>query len=864
MTKYKYKIPVVAALALSSCWWNAPPNDSGNDAFAAQAIEAILGRRPFGSDEVRALAELADQRGREAVVKVLFEEPDFVSYWSNVLADDLKIQREGGGSLDASCLAPPLLSPQHSAALAHHLATAPPDEPFCFGGEPPERDPMDTDPFWREVDRATRDYEFTRPSDVRVPDAAPVDVVPTRSDERAAGRSLEGNVEIGATRSPPATMGRSTQPLEPDWERWLEDYEFEVELPDVVICPPFNLTDMIEASVRADRLDAVYRGYLPVMATFPSTPFDDLNREELGFRFLDVYLDRETECLGCHTTTYSTTDARPLNGNWDRFHPMWAGEDVPFDPEGTVFTIPQGETFEYGGDGGGAVQRRVDNLFRIDNHVEGGFNPWGMHKSCATNGELGFGGWTMDLPEEPRTAAFAGVGPSEQAGALDIAVALSEGVASVEHLALDVPDWAAYRAAKGANTDPADPGCTLCHGVLPQAPNLNSKVGQMSDSRLFSIIRFGFGDMPPVKMTDQEAWDAVEWVRQNHTYSPALQMTDRNHAFTYMLSANIANQVMDEIMGEDLVMTHGFPRNLDQSNAMSELAPKMASGFSLQQLIEDIVLSEGFNRRAPDHEATEPYALQMLPYPEAEVHPTTLPMGVSDDANSEGDLVNRASPSALLQRVHTALGWPAPRIMGNQNSRYPSQELMTSLGRYTSQSKEEGNEFNLASYIAWEVEVASCIKPSIVNSIDILGPDEVDDPTDILFVNEWEDWIDLLRDEAEDNNYTLEEVAIAIKDRLHTDPTLDDDERQLLSTLWSQPSLDIVPWESKGQFVEGYMRTYCGVLLSSPQFVMRGVWTAGPESAPSMEQAAVCLPGELCGYADYYVHYHSTAAELGY
>jgi hypothetical protein len=86
---------LLALLTLQGCWWNAPPNDAGEQAFAAQAVRVVLGRHPRGAAEIRALAEISNQAGRQAVLDVLFEEPDYVNYWSNVLIDDLKLQRAG-------------------------------------------------------------------------------------------------------------------------------------------------------------------------------------------------------------------------------------------------------------------------------------------------------------------------------------------------------------------------------------------------------------------------------------------------------------------------------------------------------------------------------------------------------------------------------------------------------------------------------------------------------------------------------------------------------------------------------------------------------------------------------------------------
>jgi hypothetical protein len=845
-------LSLLATLALSGCWWTTPAHDDGDEAFVAQAIEAILGRKPRGSAEVRALADLVPTYGREGVVEVLFEQPEYVAYWSGVLADDLQVQRAGAMQVHADCTAPALLPESMSGSLASHLATAKPSEPFCTWVPDRPRSSFDESIFEKAVDQALANYPF--PTLDKQPVPKPMDEAEARMPYKGLGFPLKPSKEIDLERegswatnddlSADDLKGKVTRL---DLKRW---WDTRQKIGDWE-CPPFNLTDVIEASVRADRLDAMYRGYLPVLATFPGTDVEDELRADLGATFLDVYLDRDPTCMTCHTATFSKTDARPVNANWDRFDPVWYGLPVPLDAEGTVFshTLSSGD-FVYGGDGGERARGGVNAFFRSDNHTSGGLRPWGMDEVCVTNPARGFAGFTEELPADPEggAAVLAGLGPSSELGVLDLVGAISDGVGTLDTLELATPDWASHRSLRGADPAPADPGCTICHGSNPAAPSLAEITPVMTDTRLFSIIRNGSGRMPAWVPDDDEAWDAVEWVRQTYRPTPALQFKDRRHGLVMLLAANLVNQVADEVLGENFVMDHSFPRNPDQARALSSLTMVLLRDFSLKAVLREIVLSEGFNRQPPEEPGTLPYVLDMLPYPEAEVSPVVSPVPLGADANSEGDFVHKHSPSGLLHQVHHALGWPAPGLAGYPDA-WPDAALMPALGRYTSRGQREREQFNPDTFLTWEQSVASCAKPAAVHARDVaLAPGVAADPTDLVGPEDWLDWIDVLAEDGAIRGDSWKELAIAVKDRLLADPLLEAEEEMLLKELW-EADLGDKPAGSP----EAALREYCGVLLASPHFVLRGVRLA--DALPAALPEPSCLPGEICGEDELYAFY---------
>lgn len=851
----------LAALATAGCGWNAPPHDAGQEAWVSAAVQAVLGRRPLGTAEVRALAQLADDRGREAVVDVLFTQPEYVVYWSNVLADDLQVQRAGPQQVAPDCTAPALLEPDESDALAHHLATGDPSVPFCKEVKVTFKPKMTAEHVYDAIDAAAAGYKHTLIDDLPYAKelSKPVAYEVTKDPQVSPGKTHEVDIEAqgGTASNIDYTDGAASKlGLDFDPKRWAENHYLVYKEE----CPPFNLTDVLEASVRADRLDALYRAYLPVLATFQPSIEDIPSRSRLGAMFLDVYVDRDPSCLACHTSTYSTTNARPLNANWDRFDPIWVGLPIAIDLEGAAFSYDTNGDFVYGGDGVG-VHNRVKNLFRADNLVPGGLHPWGIDDTCVTNPRTGADGLATSLATDSASdnlAAFAGIKATSKGGVLDLVDALSDGVSTLHEIGFHVPDWEGHRQARGVPANPETPGCFGCHGVDPKATPLEHVVPTMSDDRLFSSLRSGAGEMPRIYDNDEEAWAAVEWVRNAYPTSPAVEPNNRNHAFVFLLAAKVVNSIVDEVSGEDLVMTHGFPRNPDQADALASLSMTFVERFSLQDVLKEIVLSDAFNRAAPDDPTTEPYNLPMLPFPEAEVAPTSS-VDLDSNANSEGDFVHKHSPSGLLMQVHAALGWPAPPIAGGLDS-YPTLEMMTALGRYTERTKFEREHWALDTYAAWESGVATCRKPDTVLAGTVhLAKGVVADDFDAIAPKNWVDWIDELAESAAPDA-TWEDLAVSIKDRLLADPTMDDHERNLIAELWDVDLGSHAGNELKSADVE-LLRDYCGVLLSSPQFVMRGTpLQPVPETLPD----PVCLPGELCGEGKLLEVYTQQADDLGW
>lgn len=146
----------------------------------------------------------------------------------------------------------------------------------------------------------------------------------------------------------------------------------------------FNMADVIADSLVLDDLSIPYKAHLfarmnrPVQgANVPEDEMEYNRRVNFGELFFSTYLGRNTTCIGCHNSAWSTTD--DLDPALDR---TW---QIP-----GLF-----ERALLGADEGGNVDEHYA-MFRYDPLVDefggGGTTVWGMHEDCGRfNGPLTFG-----------------------------------------------------------------------------------------------------------------------------------------------------------------------------------------------------------------------------------------------------------------------------------------------------------------------------------------------------------------------------------------------------------------------------------------------------------------------------------------
>lgn len=132
---FKQSLIVIAALITVLGLMPEPqPDDNGDRSWAQQVVPELLGRKIRGWEETDVLGQAAELLGREKVTRAIMSDPDFVDHWSEILMDQIQVQRKGwSGNRDAiyDCWEQPLLS-DHDRELARWVRTHNPDQTLAY------------------------------------------------------------------------------------------------------------------------------------------------------------------------------------------------------------------------------------------------------------------------------------------------------------------------------------------------------------------------------------------------------------------------------------------------------------------------------------------------------------------------------------------------------------------------------------------------------------------------------------------------------------------------------------------------------------------------------------------------------------
>ena len=906
-------LPRAGALALallSSCAWTADADDAGDESWVRMAIPTILGRKPTNLDEVRVLTHIAQTLGREAVADALLTQPEFTTYWTQVFIDDLQVDRAGTTRVNGACFGRPLLEEGAAADLIQHLSVANAGDRFC----------------------TTRSNRMANPgagAAGSTAEAAP----PPGADgaggadgadgadgaggaDRSDGADADGGGSSdGTTEEAPLDTTELDFPFEEAWfnpsahHGAYDDPTAPVataplgELPppgteDIDICPPFNMTDVLAAAIDQDELWPLYRAWLGPMSNFlhdSPTP-DPINiKERGGAKWMETYTQRDTMCTQCHTTNFSTTDARPKNHGWDRF------AEPQVDLEGAGFGWRLSSNKEvYGGDGNQAVRDHLRNFFRADQHTppsdaSSAIRPWGFDAACVTNNAAAWQGFypTPPTPDPGSVAGMGGLLESSQYGVFDVADLYRDAALTWPSATSSSAPWdmtpipetylpfpylmTPFERAKvlweGGSLISGVPhqGCRTCHAIQSPAtpphpgtaPALGPILSRISNNRLIDIIHNGSsgGSMPGQGLNPADELLLLRYIRGNLRisgevpYSPRPMFDNGAHALLGLLAQTIVHNVVAEVQGRGLVISHGFARN-DETLALQEyLVEVMLGDWSLRSVLKEIVLSGAFNRKAPV-DTTVGYVLPAVSNPWSEVYPASAEPADNSDANSVGDDVHRYSISNLLHSVHAALGWPAPGL-GLLNA-WPNAGLQRDMGRYYFSGERGIDEVDFASLLAWEAGVNGCEKPALVRRGDVDAlPGAPTDLNQLIDPTQWEDWIDRLATAA-DGAYPLSEVVAALKERLMTSTEMTSGESDAIKLFLG--TSDLATHFSHATHTPK-LRALCGAMTKSPQFMLGGL--APPTGLPPSPPWRVCLEGEPCTETQICMAYKNHLSSIG-
>lgn len=320
-------------------------------------------------------------------------------------------------------------------------------------------------------------------------------------------------------------------------------------------------------------------------------------------------------------------------------------------------------------------------------------------------------------------------------------------------------------------------------------------------------------------------------------------IADPDAAIAYMVATGIVESVWREVVGTPLTIANYFPRNQAARDVLQQLTDRfVASGFSLDALLVAIVTSDYFSRKPPEA------ACGAGPY----IYPAVYDPWVTSDTdparrqNGPGDAVAPLSARTLLSAAYAALEWPAP-----SNEQFPSDEegceelsctqleqacefgsccvtydvecqglppladpeelpFLRAVGAFLKSGDRGFRGLDFQARLAWEDRFAVCAKPARV-----MGDDFIDRAVALAWTTP---------------DATVADVAALLKDRLLGEPPPEPTaEGPALEALLGQPLT--APATSLSVTAA---RRLCGVLLSSPQFVLQGVAGRGLAAAPTL------------------------------
>ncbi|MEN0063932.1 MAG: hypothetical protein AAGA48_17395 [Myxococcota bacterium] len=774
-----------ALVGLSGCW-NLPEDDAGDRAFVMWSTNALLGRGPVSPQELTALISLEHQHGREALLDTLMQQPEFVDHWDDLLMHQLRVSTEDASNAKERCYTEAYVPQNYDWALTNHLRTANWDERFCVSNESASDD-LTLDAGGRTAGKLAEEH---------------------------AGRTLVSRPrDDGRRATTSASKGRRE-------------------------CFEFTMKDVLRASLRTDRMDALLRARLAPLAAFEGAV--DARRT-----VFDSYFNRHQDCLECHTTTYSTTNPVPRNGNWDRYVPAVDYIDLEFS---AFRSLNDDGTMHDGSIGGNQMQQRFRDLFnRIQaNANESGHKPWGMDETCVGDGLL-----EHPRPRQNGTpTAFAGWGEhtGTQVRILDFLDEFDDGLRDLVDGSPITTTRSSYETL--ADGEPNLASCDVCHqatgvdGMLNGYPvplDLETLTASMSAQRLRLTITAGSaaGQMPLFLLNDETLDEVVGYLIHQQT-DPVPVYTDPVVGMAHLTALTFVEDVAKHLSGQALTLEHGFPRNADQALVLKELSEGLVENdWSLRYVIKQIALSEFVNRNAPEDSPHDPYVLPMVldPWHDTPAHADEDPLtGVA--RNGQGELIHRWPVPTLIRKRNAALGWSQP-------THFNDIELQTDLGAYVSHFAPGFTRFGMASALAWETNhtvggAYQCRSP-------YGGGDDV---------------IDALTDAT--HGLTLRQALQALKFRMIGVEWLWADREAGLAGLESNQISEIwnVELSAPAHEHREVVRDYCAVLLASPQFVLSGL-PVDQTGLPYTDPDIPCLDAE-CSSMSWCEHYRRDAVDLGY
>jgi hypothetical protein len=600
---------------------------------------------------------------------------------------------------------------------------------------------------------------------------------------------------------------------------WVRDHAPEEEGFDT----PWTMADLVRSTLALDDLSPLYRANL--FARLGQQFFDPVAFDALSYRqdkvevFLSSYLDRRVACMECHNSEFSVTGHTDptLDRTWEIpgyvEAALFGASDGPEEPddlqilfrrmgvekgilEADFGLVPDDELFD-----GCSVR---------DGEPAGCENCMCISDVCNVDPSCCGNNWTQACADMC-IASNAGCGVARPPGFQGCQVL--PGLSGCPGCDCEL---AVCEIEPSCCSSAWDESCVeLCreHGNVCLEPTPGFAPWG-TDLRCPQFAPKDLVETDPLDQTghfagergaDTSIWDLEDLLHEGFErvrgVGPAVASdlsVPATEAFAWLLAVNRADQVWKTVHGQRLTLAHTFARNQIQRDQLWDMATVFVENdFSLVELLVSATTHPVFNQVAPIEVADDVVPYYMPPL----VNPWTVEeSAIAQRGNGSGDLSRVLPPRALLGKVAHAAGWqPFSRFPKYYEPFQQSVQRRLGVQLEVSEPGIAGSDYQ--SLVGWEWVFGECR-----TRVDELEPAEGN-----------RDWIDGLSDVASQEGVTIGEMLSALKDRLLTDPVIEEEEQALLEDVLGASFDDPIPADIDG------IRRVCGVWLATPQFRLIGV-----------------------------------------
>jgi hypothetical protein len=321
-------------------------------------------------------------------------------------------------------------------------------------------------------------------------------------------------------------------------------------------------------------------------------------------------------------------------------------------------------------------------------------------------------------------------------------------------------------------------------------------------------------------------------------------IADPTQSLAYLMAATIVEGVWKEVVGSGLTIANYFPRNAAMRDTLQALTDRFVqSDFSLQDLLVAITSSDYFSRQLPEEGCGSAEYI----YPNLYDPWVTTDTDEARRHNGPGDAIAAVSARTLMRTAFSALEWPEQGDLnfpgggggggdpgfcdgntctdlqdacnqqglccqtyaeqcGGGGGSVDEYAFQQGAGAFLKNGERGFRGLDFQARLVWEDRFGACANPS----------------------SSEDDFVDkLVAAAGADTTSTVGDVIAAVKDRLVGEPAVSpEEETTQLAALFGEaldaPASQVTDLESK-------VRQLCGVLLSSPQFLLSGAAGQGGE-----------------------------------